>query len=114
MRIHFPRVQDLAAQGHDRLELAVARLLGGAAGGVTLHQEQLAVLRILVHAVGELAGQRRARSDALAHHFLRGLHTLLRILDGELRDLLAGIRVAIDPERHRIARVRFDERSGVA
>ena len=51
---------------------------------------------------------------ARCHHLLRGLHTLLRILDGELRDLLARIRVAIDPERHRVARVRFDERSGVA
>jgi hypothetical protein len=57
--VHLPGVQDLAAQGQDRLELAVAGLLGAAAGGVALHQEQLGALRVLAGAVGELAGQGR-------------------------------------------------------
>src|SRR3546814_3139856 len=34
-------VEDLAAQGKHRLGRAVARLLGRAAGGIALHQEQL-------------------------------------------------------------------------
>ena len=44
--VDFPGVEDLAAQRHDRLELAVARLLGRAAGGIAFDQEQLAALRI--------------------------------------------------------------------
>ena len=44
--IDFPGVQDLAAQRHDRLEFAVARLLGGTAGGIALDQKQLGARRI--------------------------------------------------------------------
>src|SRR2546429_6942529 len=44
-------------RSHDGLEVLVARLLGGAAGGVALHQEELGALRLLAGAVGELAGQ---------------------------------------------------------
>ena len=111
---HFPGVQDLAAQRHDGLGLAIARLLGGAAGGVAFDQEQLGVLRILVGAVGELAGQRGARGDALALDLLRGLGALLRVLDGELRDALAGIRMLVEPQRQRIVHEALDERRGVA
>ena len=57
----FPGIQDLAAQRHDGLGHAIARLLGRAAGRVALDQEQLAARRILVDAVGELARQRRPR-----------------------------------------------------
>ena len=111
---HFPGVQDLAAQRHDGLRLAIARLLGGAAGGVAFDQEQLGVLRILVGAVGQLAGQRGARGDALALHLLRGLRALLRVLDGELRDALARIRMLVEPQRQRVVHETFDERSRVA
>ena len=58
-RVGLPGVQDLAAQRHDRLSHAVARLLGRAAGRIALDQKQLAARRILAHAVGELARQRR-------------------------------------------------------
>jgi hypothetical protein len=30
--IHFPRIQDFSAQGHDRLKFTVTRLLGRTAG----------------------------------------------------------------------------------
>ncbi len=43
--IHFPGVEDLAAQRHHRLEVAVARLLGRAAGGIAFDQEQLGARR---------------------------------------------------------------------
>jgi len=39
-------VQDLAAQREDRLEVAVAPGLGGAAGGVALDEEDLALGRV--------------------------------------------------------------------
>ena len=64
--IQLPGVQDLALQRHDRLEHAVARLLGRTARGVTLDEEQLGAVEILRGAVGELARQRRSRGDLLA------------------------------------------------
>ncbi len=50
-------VEDLAAQRQDSLGLAVARLLGAAAGRVTLDDEQLRAFRGGIGAVGELAGE---------------------------------------------------------
>ena len=46
-RIDLPGIQDLAAQRHDRLRIAVARLLGGSAGGITFDEEDLAQLWFL-------------------------------------------------------------------
>ena len=49
-------VKDLAAQRQDRLELAVAALLGGASRGIAFDQIQLTERRVALLAVGELAG----------------------------------------------------------
>ena len=57
-------VQDLAADRQDRLRGGVARLLGGAAGRVTLDDEQLGRRRVVELAVGELAGQAAALEEA--------------------------------------------------
>src|SRR4029077_12610358 len=56
-------VEHLAAQRQDRLGAAVAALLGGAAGGLALDDEQLAVARVGGAAVGELAGEVEAVRD---------------------------------------------------
>src|SRR5690606_38557837 len=45
-------VEDLAADGEDRLALAVARLLGAAAGAVALDDEQLGFRIAFARAVG--------------------------------------------------------------
>ena len=66
-------VEDLAAQRQDRLELAVAALLGGAAGGVALDDVDLAQRRVLLLAVGQLAGQAHAVEHALAARHLARL-----------------------------------------
>src|SRR5258708_10539989 len=50
-------VEDLAAQRQDRLGLAVARLLGRAAGAVALDQENLGTGGGVAAAIGELAGK---------------------------------------------------------
>src|SRR5262249_26018608 len=65
-------VEDLAAQREDRLGLAVARLLGRAAGRIALDQEDLGALGRLPRAVGELAGQAQLARGALARHVLLG------------------------------------------
>ena len=73
MRQHLlqPRlldVEDLAAQGQDRLETPVAALLGGAAGRGPLDDVDLTVLRLAVGAIGQLAGEVGAVQQPLAHH----------------------------------------------
>src|SRR5207245_2298401 len=64
--------ENLALEGQDGLEATVAALLRGAAGRIALHDEQLAVGRILLRAIGELAGQRAAVQGALAAAQLLG------------------------------------------
>jgi hypothetical protein len=59
-------VEHLAAQRQDGLELPVAALLGGAAGGVTLDDVHLAQGRVLFLAVRQLARQAEAVQHALA------------------------------------------------
>src|SRR5690606_3699111 len=59
-------VQDLAADRQDRLGLARAPLLGGAAGRVALDDEQLRARRVALLAVGELARKAEVRERALA------------------------------------------------
>ena len=98
-------VQDLALEGQDRLELAVAALLGRPTGGVSLDEVELAQLRVPLLAVGELARQPDSVENALAPRELarlagrlaraRSLHHLradhLRVgglLEQELRELL--------------------------
>jgi hypothetical protein len=49
-------IQDLAAQRQHGLEFAVTALLGGAAGGIALDDEELGLGRIALLAIGELAG----------------------------------------------------------
>src|SRR5450755_3765888 len=50
-------VQDFALQRQDRLETAIAALLGGAAGRFALYQKQLATFWIFFLTVGQLARQ---------------------------------------------------------
>src|SRR5690606_15529628 len=59
-------VEDLAAQREDGLEVAVAGLLGRAAGGVALDEEDLALGGVLRGAVGELAGEAGPAEGVLA------------------------------------------------
>ena len=75
-------VDHLPAQRQDRLEGAVAGVLGGAAGRVALDEVELGDLRVANRAVGELAGQRGVLERALAP---RQLPRLPRRLAGVLR-----------------------------
>src|SRR6202011_5709412 len=59
-------IEDLALQRQDRLEAAVAALLGRAAGAVALNDEQFAVRRVALLAVGQLARQVGEVERALA------------------------------------------------
>src|SRR5260370_1395046 len=59
-------VEDLAAQRQHGLELAIAALLGGAAGRVALDDEDLGLGRVALLAVGELARQACDVERALA------------------------------------------------
>src|SRR5581483_3069310 len=72
-------IEDLALERQDRLELAVASLLGRAARGIALDEIKLAQRRVALLAVGELAGQAHAVQHALAAgHFARPARRLAR------------------------------------
>jgi hypothetical protein len=110
----FPGVEDLAAQGQDRLELAIARLLRAAAGGIALDQEQLGAAQVLRDAVGEFAGQGGPLGDLLAHDLFFGLQARGRALDGQLGDQHADFDVLVQPQREGIVHRTFDEARGLA
>ena len=81
-------VEDLAAQRQDGLELPVTALLGAAAGGVALHDVDLAHRRVFFLAISQLAGQAHAVEHALAARHLARLARSLAGL-GRLDDLAA-------------------------
>src|SRR5258708_11142956 len=56
----FFHVEDLALQRQDSLEAAIASLLGGAACGFALDQEELAAVGIALRAVSEFTGKTAA------------------------------------------------------
>ena len=66
-------VQNLALERQDRLEAAIAPLLGRPSGRLALDDVQLAERRIALLAVGQLAGQRAAVERALAADEIAGL-----------------------------------------
>ena len=87
-------IQDLAAQRKDRLRRAGPRRLRAAACGIALDEEDLAVLRILVRAVREFAGQghrlERGLSSRQVARLPRGFSCSLRedrLLEDDLRDV---------------------------
>ena len=57
MVTHALNVQNLAAQGQNRLDVSAAAVLGRAACRVALYDEELSELSVAHRAVGELAGE---------------------------------------------------------
>ncbi len=101
-------VEHLAAQRQDRLELAIAPLLGRAARRIALDDEDLRERRILLLAVGQLARQPDAVEQPLAARHLarlaRGLARARRV-----DDLAAdGLRVDRFLEQVLVERVGHD------
>ena len=93
-------VEDLAADRQHGLELALAALLGGAAGRVALDDEQLGVRRVAILAFGEAARQPQAVERALAPRQLARLARRLareRRLDDLADDDLGFLRVLLEP-----------------
>src|SRR5205814_21386 len=66
-------VEDFSPQRQDRLELAVATLLGRAAGGIALDQKKLGLRGVALLAIRELAGQRGHVERPLAAGEVAGL-----------------------------------------
>ena len=106
-------VEYLAPQRQNRLRAAVAPALRRAAGGVALDQIQLAQLRVLLGAVGELAGQPAAVHRVLADYQVARLpRRLARALRRQaLLDYLLGVRrVVLQVELHRLRHHALDLR----
>ena len=66
MPLYLLHIQNLSAQGEDGLCVAITALLGRTTGGVTLHEEDFASLRVFVRAVGQFARQSAAAHRVLA------------------------------------------------
>src|SRR4051812_4465267 len=98
-------VEDLAAQWQDCLGLAVARLLGRAAGAVALDEKALGAAGAVARAIGELARQPQFAGGALARHFalLAPPLPLLRALGDAIEQDPAGRRVGTEPMIEMIA-----------
>ena len=108
-RVDLESVQHFAAQRQHRLELAVARLLGAAAGRIALDQEDFVLLRRGAGGVGELARQQRdAGAGALLDH-LAGARTGLRALDCQAADALRLGRVVVEPAVQRVLDALVDQ-----
>ena len=109
----FLHVQDLAFERQDRLIAAVAAALGGAAGRFALHQEQLAALRILLLAIGQLSGQPAGIERALAPRQIAGFaggFARARRIDRLRHDLPHHRRILIEV----LAQLLVDELNHVA
>ncbi len=113
-RVHLPGVEDLAAQGHDRLEILVPRLLGRAARGVPLHQEQLGAGHVVGCAVGQFPRQGRSLGHLLAHHLAPGAHAALRGADGQLGDAFTIGGMLVEPEAEGVLHHARDEGGALA
>jgi hypothetical protein len=77
-------IEDLAAQGKDRLRLTVAGLLGAAAGRVAFDEEEFGAFRALGGTVRQLAGEAEFLGGRLAADFfcLAAARALIRAVDG--------------------------------
>ena len=106
-------VEDLAAEGEDRLGLAVARLLGGAAGAVALDDEDFGALGVVVGAVGELAGEAQLarRGGGLALHLALGAaaEAVLGALDDRAQERAAAVHVVGEEMVEMVAHRGLDE-----
>ena len=105
-------VQDLALDRQDRLEAAVASLLGGAAGRFALDDVDLGLRGIALLAVGELAGQRAAVERALAaHQIARLARRLARAcrIDRLHHHALGDCRVLLEVRAQTIVDDRLDD-----
>src|SRR5690606_13896173 len=116
-RVRLLDVQDLAAQWQDRLVRTVPAHLGATACRVTLDEEQLVPFRIIVRAVGQLAGQDASLELAmllLASASAGRRHTCLRGQHNALDDPLHGPRVLVEERLELLADKRLDGRTHLA
>ena len=106
-------VDDLAAQGEDRLEHPHAAPLGAAAGGIALDQVQLAAFHVAAGAIAELAGQAAAGEGPLAFADQgAGLAGALAGLGRQqpfLHDDLGGLGVLFEEAAQEVAHRRIDD-----
>src|SRR5690606_11502445 len=106
-------IEDFTAQRQDRLVLARAPALGGAAGRVTLDDEQFGLRRVLLLAIGQLARQRTHGERAFAGDVARLARRLARRcrLDDLVDHDLAFARVLFQPGAERLVDEAFDHRA---
>src|SRR6267143_3815378 len=106
-------VQHLAAQRQHRLRVLVARLLRRAASRVAFDQEQFVPRDIAGSTIDELAGQRGDAGGFLPLDLLALGEPRKRLLDGQLDDLPALLRVLAEPQLEGVAHAHLEQLGGV-
>src|SRR5690606_21469737 len=98
-------VDDFTAEREDRLVAAIAALLGGTAGGITLDDVEFAQRGIAFGAVGQLAGKAAAGERALADRLARLACGLARAggVEGLVDDALGDLRRLFEDELQLLA-----------
>ena len=108
----FSTFRILPRSGKNRLEMAVAPLLGGAAGGVPFDDVQFADGRVPGRTVGQLAGQRTHFQRVLAAGQLPRLARRLA-RPGRLHDFSTMLarhgRILVQKLRELLGKQRFDD-----
>ena len=110
--VHFPGIENLASQGHDRLKFTVTGLFRGAAGGVTLNQKEFRAVGVAAGTIRQFSGQSRTGCDLLAGHFLAGPETTLGIADEQFSECFSNVRVLIQPQTERVLHHTGNKRGG--
>ncbi len=112
--VHFPSVQNFAAQRQDGLKFLVPRLFGRASGGITLDQKQLGARRILPGTIGQLARQGRPLGNTFAFDLFTGLEATACVVDRQVSQLQAQFGVRVEPQAEGIFDHTRNERGGFA
>src|SRR6267143_122284 len=102
-----------ANRRRDRLRLLVARLLRRAARRIALDEKKLVSRNVPGSAIDELAGQRGDAGGLLPLDLLAPGEPRKRLLDGQLDDLAAVLRVLAEPQLEGVAHAHLEQLGGV-
>ena len=104
-------IENFSAQGKHGLGIAVARLLGRAAGAVAFDQEDFRARRRIARAIRKLAGQAQLARRGLAgdFFFLLALQPVLGLIDHEIEQPVGFLRTFRQPMIEMVAHHILDQ-----
>ena len=98
IRRHFPRVQNLASQGHNRLKMSITCLFCRATCRIPFHQKQLCAISQITATICQFAWQCRSLGDFFTLNFFGGFQPFACFINRQFSDLFGNLRVLIEPQ----------------